>query len=76
MDMGVLQIMIQEMTVGQTVEEIKQLKARHNELEKSLVLRAQLQQVGGQQYNELVQIVREMEERASVSLVFFFFKIL
>jgi hypothetical protein len=52
--------MIQELTVGQTVEEIQKLRARYDELEKSLILRAQLQQVTEIDYNNLIQVVKEV----------------
>jgi Ran GTPase-activating protein (RanGAP) involved in mRNA processing and transport len=51
--------MIKELTVGQTVEEIRKIRGRYDELEKSLILRAQLQQVTEIEYNHLVQLAKE-----------------
>lgn len=48
-----------ELTVNQTLAEIKRLNVCFQRLQESLVLRAQLQEVTEMQYNTLVQLAKE-----------------
>ena len=51
--------MIQDKTVGQTIQEIETLGKRYLELQKSLILRAQLQEVTEIDYKNLVEVMKE-----------------
>jgi hypothetical protein len=48
-----------ELTVNQTLAEIKRLNEHLQRLQESLILRAQLQEVTELQYNALVQLAKE-----------------